>query len=77
MDTTDKIHIGEIIKQELAGQGRSITWLANKIGCSRENLYKIFGRSWIHTDMLQKISIALGYDFFKVYTEWYERQKNQ
>lgn len=77
MDTTDKIHIGEIIKQELAGQGRSITWLANKIGCSRENLYKIFGRSWIHTDMLQKISIALGYDFFKVYTKWYERQKNQ
>ncbi len=77
MDTTENIHIGEQIRQVLEEQGRTITWLAKQIGCSRENLYKIFGRSWIHTDMLQKISIALSYDFFKIYTEWYDRQKNQ
>ena len=77
MDTTENIHIGELIKQVLEEQGRTITWLAKQIGCSRENLYKIFRRSWIHTDMLQKISIALGYDFFIIYTEWYDKQKNQ
>ncbi|MBO7134558.1 MAG: helix-turn-helix transcriptional regulator [Bacteroidales bacterium] len=77
MDTTENIHIGELIKQVLEEQGRTITWLAKQIGCSRENLYKIFRRSWIHTDMLQKISIALGYDFFNIYTEWYDQQKNQ
>ncbi len=77
MDTTYEIHIGKLIRQVLDKQGRTITWLAKEIGCSRENLYKIFKREWIHTDMLQKISLALGYDFFKVYTEWYERQKNQ
>ena len=77
MDTTENIHIGELIKQVLEEQGRTITWLAKQIGCSRENLYKIFRRSWIHTDMLQKISIALGYDFFIIYTEWYDQQKNQ
>ena len=77
MDTTDEIHIGKQIRQVLDKQGRTITWLAKEIGCSRENLYKVFRRKWIHTDMLQKINLALGYDFFKIYTEWYERQKNK
>lgn len=77
MDTTDEIHIGKQIRQVLERQGRTITWLAKEIGCSRENLYKVFRRKWIHTDMLQKISLALGYDFFKAYTEWYERKKNK
>ena len=77
MDAIENIHIGELIGQVLEEQGRTITWLAKQIGCSRENLYKIFRRSWIHTDMLQKISIALGYDFFNIYTEWYDQQKNQ
>ena len=75
MDTIDEINIGEHIRQILEKQGRTITWLAKQVGCSRENLYKIFRRKWIHTDMLQKISVALGYDFFEVYTEWYKRQK--
>ncbi|MBO7571647.1 MAG: helix-turn-helix domain-containing protein [Bacteroidales bacterium] len=74
MDPTDKIHIGKLIRQVLAEQGRNITWLAKQVGCSRENLYKIFKREWIHTDMLQKISLALGYDFFKVYSDWYKRK---
>lgn len=69
------MHIGNRIKQVLDEQGRSITWLANKIDCSRENLYKIFKRSWIHTDMLQKISIALNHDFFREYSKWLEKQK--
>ncbi|MBR5435134.1 MAG: helix-turn-helix transcriptional regulator [Bacteroidales bacterium] len=67
-------HIGNIIKQELQRQGRSITWLASQINCSRENLYKIFRRSWIHTDMLLRICDALNYDFFKVYSNYRNRQ---
>ena len=76
MDTTENIHIGEQIRQVLEEQGRTITWLAKQIGCSRENLYKIFRRSWIHTDMLQKISVALNHDFFKEYSQWFESQKS-
>lgn len=76
MDTIDNIHIGELIRQVLEEQGRTITWLANQIGCSRENLYKIFRRSWIHTDMLQKISVSLNYDFFKEYSQWFDKQKS-
>ena len=32
-------HIGQAIKAELTRQGRSITWLAQQIGYTRENLY--------------------------------------
>jgi lambda repressor-like predicted transcriptional regulator len=60
------IHVGEMIRQELKRQGRSITWLAQNVNCSRENLYKIFRRPWIYTDLLMQISEALNYNFFKV-----------
>lgn len=42
-DTTNNdigLHIGQLIKDELTRQGRSITWLANQVGYTRENLYK-------------------------------------
>ena len=46
-------------------QGRTITWLAEEVHCSRENLYKILRNSWINTDLLFKVSDALHHDFFK------------
>ena len=54
-DTT--FHIGNLIKAELQRQGRTITWLAGEVHCTRENLYKIFRHPWINTDMLFKISV--------------------
>ena len=63
-------HIGNIIKKELTAQGRSITWLATQVGCSRENLYKQFKHPWIYTVMLLKVSLALGTDLFAVYSHY-------
>ena len=67
-------HIGKLIKAELARQGRSITWLAKQLGCTRQNAYKIFNRKWVYTDLLLKISDILDYDFFKCFSEWRERR---
>lgn len=61
----ETFHIGQCIKAELSRQGRTITWLAGEVHCTRENLYKIFRKPWINTDMLFKISRALNHDFFK------------
>ena len=61
----EDFHIGNRIKTELSRQGRTVTWLAGEIHCTRENLYKIFRHSWISTDMLFKVSEALRHDFFK------------
>lgn len=60
----DFLHIGQCIKAELLRQGRTITWLAGEVHCTRENLYKVFQHPWISTDMLFKISRALDHDFF-------------
>lgn len=69
-------HIGHIIKQELRRQGRTITWLASQLGYSRQNMYKLFERKWIYTDLLLKISDIMGYDFFKCYSEYIEGKEN-
>ena len=72
----DSFHIGQLIKAELARQGRSITWLASQVHCTRENMYKLFQRPWINTDLLFQICKALDYDFFKVCSEHYQRNVN-
>lgn len=72
----EELHIGNLIKEVLQRQGRSITWLGKQLGCSRQNIYKILSRSWIYTDMLLKISDLLDYDFFKSYSDWRRQQKS-
>lgn len=72
----DDFHLGNIIKTELLRQGRSITWLASQINCTRENLYKVFRRPWIYTDLLFSISEALDYDFFKLCSDRFQSIKN-
>ncbi len=43
---------------------RTPGWLAKKINCDRTNVYKIFQRPSIDTELLSRISKALDYDFF-------------
>lgn len=69
--TEETFHLGKMIKAELARQGRSITWLAKQIDCTRENLYQLFRSQWLHTHTLYKISKALGCDFFKSCSDYY------
>lgn len=74
---TEGFHLGQIVKAELMRQGRSITWLAKQINCSRENLYKLFRHKWIYTDLLFQISEALDYDFFKLCSDYYQAKKRE
>lgn len=71
------IHIGQLIKQELENQGRTVVWFAKRLSYSRTNVYKIFDRPTIDVDVLMRISILLGTDFFKVYTKEWEDNKNK
>ena len=61
--------IGQHIKEVLAAEGRTVTWLAQQMGCSREYLYKVFSRTWISTDLLVTISEVMKHDFFKEYSK--------
>ena len=57
-------HIGELIKEELEHQERTVSWLARKLSCDRSNVYRIFQKQSIDTSVLKRISIILNHDFF-------------
>jgi len=64
-----EFRIGRVIEAELHRQGRSVAWLSRKINCDRRNMYDIFARRYIDTGLLFRISLALGTDFFKHYSD--------
>lgn len=57
--------IGTIIKEELDKQERSVTWFAKKLSCDRTNVYRIFHKNSIETELLIRISVILNRDFTK------------
>ncbi len=58
------IHVGRLIEQKLHDQGRTVTWFAARLCCTRPNIYKIFNKESIDTNLLWRISRILEYDFF-------------
>jgi len=59
------IHIGKIIRQRLRLQGRTVMWFAAQLNCNRSNVYKIFNKANIDVELLKRISLILGYNFFR------------
>ena len=55
-------HIGQIIEKELHRQERSVTWFARRLYCDRTNVYNIFRRQSLDTELLLRISIILEYN---------------
>lgn len=68
------IHIGNLIEKEFRRQERSVSWLAKKLFCERTNIYDIFKRQSIDTEMLLRISEALHHDFFQYYRSSLEKE---
>lgn len=68
------IHIGKEIHDELKRQGHSVLWLSQHLGCNRTNIYNIFMRESISTDLLFNLSVALGKDFFALYSQEFADQ---
>lgn len=63
------VHIGQLIKEEMARQQRTPAWLARQINCERPNVYYIFSQTNINTQLLKAISKALNKNFFGYYTD--------
>ena len=66
--TTDNIHIGQCIKEQLKKDHRSVGWLSREIGCTRNHVYKIFNKPSLDSDLLLRISLAMNFNFFQYYT---------
>lgn len=63
------IHIGRLIKQKMEERHLTVVWLARHLSCSRTNIYKMFERYSIDTEVLMKLSTILDFDFFSFYSD--------
>jgi len=66
-DITAKVHIGHAIQEEMARQGRNVTWLAEQIHMTDRAIYKIYEKESLNTDLVRLISNALCKNFFALY----------
>ena len=73
--SNEDFHLGQLIKAELARQGRTATWLAKQVHCTPENIYKTYRQKWVTMPLLFEISKALDCDFFKACSEYLEAEK--
>lgn len=71
------IHIGKVIEKVLRDQGKTVTWLARSLYCDRTNVYKIFQRESVDSEMLYRISKILSHDFFKYYSKELEEDTEE
>ena len=62
------IHIGELITQKLEEEKLSVRWLAYKVDRDPSNLHKILKKKSMDSDLIQRISEVLHYDFFQYYS---------
>ena len=61
------VNIGEKIKQRANQLRIGPTELGNLIHTSKQNIYGIYKRKSIDTEILSKLAIALDFDFFQYY----------
>ena len=66
--------IGELIKERLKAEERSVAWFARKLSCSRANVYKIFCKEYIDTELLTRIFSNLELRFFSIFLWTLERE---
>ena len=70
------MHIGQAIKNRLREMGKSVVSFSRELPCSRANVYLIFDKSAIDTELLMRISLLLDYDFFELYTREIKNKNN-
>jgi len=71
----EKVNIGQTIREEMERTGRTVTWLSKQLGTNRMACYRIFNSFSIDTQMLLRISVLLGRDFFTLYSEALKQEK--
>lgn len=63
------MHIGKLIREKVKEKHKTSVWLAQQMSYSRTNIYKLYDKKSIDTDVLFRISAILDFDFFSLYSE--------
>lgn len=67
--------IGQLIKEELMAQERSVAWFARKLCLDRSNVYRLFQKNSIDTSLLTRILLVLNKDFFAMLSEFVQAKR--
>ena len=59
------VHSGKLIQSVLQEKGKTVTWFAQQLCCTRTNVYKIFQKENLDVDIIWRASYILQHDFFK------------
>lgn len=72
------MHIGKDIKKVFDNGPKTwtVTWFASQLNCDRRNIYHIFGRQSIDTELLMRISLIFNHNFFAILSQKYEEKNN-
>ena len=68
------MHIGQHIKEVMRRQGITATQLAKDICCPRTHIHRIFLKDNIDIVLLERISTALDYNFFRDLSDEFKRK---
>lgn len=63
------MHIGNILQQRLREDGKTVVWLASELGCHRTNVYNLFSKYSIDTQLLQRLCVIMNFNFFELYCQ--------
>jgi hypothetical protein len=74
MQQQHRIHVGKLIRERLKEEGKSVVWLAQELGCHRTNVYNIFEKNSLDTNILRRISIIMRHNFFDYLQEDTQKQ---
>lgn len=61
------MHIGKMIRLKLDEKGYTVVWFARQLSYSRSNVYLLFEKRSVDTDVLLRVSKILKYNFFDLY----------
>ncbi|MDR0830328.1 MAG: XRE family transcriptional regulator [Prevotellaceae bacterium] len=64
-----EIHIGNMIKDKLFEQKRSIAWLAKEVGCHPSHLPRMLKKKSFDSDLLCRISCELNENFLEILSQ--------
>lgn len=62
-----EVHIGSCIKKKLKEKNIGVSTLAEQIFLDKTNVYRLFAKKHINTEVLCRISDVLDYNFFQEY----------
>ena len=68
------INIGKVILNDLQEEGRTVVWLAKKLGVARTSVYYHLNADSFSLEMLWNISIAMKHNYLADYATAIDKQ---